>query len=140
VRANNAYLNGKDNQQQLPHLWQPPDKSGSPAGWDDHGAPENDRLGGTIEEENTPSAAQPQGNISEHICGNCEEAFQLRKRSRGSARKFCSAQYRKAIHAGQNIVPNIGNIGDGECGGPSAPSTHVDDKVDHTDLTDIVVR
>ena len=41
--------------------------------------PPNDRLGGTIEEENTPSATWPQENTSEDICGNCGETLQLRK-------------------------------------------------------------
>jgi hypothetical protein len=37
-----------------------------------------DRLAGTIQEENTPSA-WPQENISEDTCGNCGEALQLCK-------------------------------------------------------------
>jgi hypothetical protein len=46
-----------------------------------HGAPKEDRLGGTIQDENTPSTTRLQENISEDICGNCEEPPQLHKRA-----------------------------------------------------------
>ena len=39
-----------------------------------------DRLGGTIPEENPPSV-RPQENISEDLCGNCGETLQLHKRA-----------------------------------------------------------
>jgi hypothetical protein len=66
----------------------PPDKSGSPKGTSSLGAPENDRLGGTIEKINTAAAAIPQSeNMSgpsnppvNNICGNCGQAFEPRKR------------------------------------------------------------
>jgi ribonucleoside-diphosphate reductase alpha chain len=57
----------------------PPPESRSPAGLPSREAPEIDRLGGTIEEENTPSATRPQENID--ICRNCEETLQLPKRT-----------------------------------------------------------
>jgi hypothetical protein len=83
-----------------------------------------------------PSRKEIFPNIFAEIAGkpsSCVSAAGVARRN------FCSSQHRK-IHAGPNIVPNIGNIGDGDCGGPSAPGTHVDDKIDHTDLIDIVVR
>jgi hypothetical protein len=46
-----------------------------------HGAPKEDRLSSTIQDENTPSTTRPQENISEDICGNCGETLQLRKRA-----------------------------------------------------------
>jgi hypothetical protein len=54
VRANNAPLESKEVSQPLPHLWDPPPKIESPVGSASHGAPENDRLGGTIKKINTP--------------------------------------------------------------------------------------
>jgi hypothetical protein len=72
---------GKDNQQPLPHLSKPPPdyESRSPRNWEGAGALKEDRLGGTIQKENTPSATRPQEIISEDICGNCRETLQLRK-------------------------------------------------------------
>ena len=46
-----------------------------------HGAPKEDRLGGTIQDKNTPSTTRPQENISEDICANCGDPLQLRKRA-----------------------------------------------------------
>ena len=46
-----------------------------------HGAPKEDRLSSTIQDENTPSATRPQEYIPEDICGNCGETLQLRKRA-----------------------------------------------------------
>src|SRR5262249_15608526 len=43
------------------------------------GALKEDRLGSTIQEENTPSATRPQENIDS--CENCEETLTLRKRT-----------------------------------------------------------
>ena len=60
----------------------PPDpESRSPATGRVHGAPKEDRLSSTIQDENTPSTTRPQENISEDICKNCGETLQLRKRA-----------------------------------------------------------
>jgi hypothetical protein len=60
----------------------PPDpESRNPAAGRADGAPKEDRLGGTIQQKNTPSATRPQDYISESICGNCGETLQLRKRA-----------------------------------------------------------
>jgi hypothetical protein len=74
---------GKDNLQPLPHLSKPPpdSESRSPRNWEGAGALKEDRLGGTIRKENTPSASRPQKNISEDICENYGETLQLRKRA-----------------------------------------------------------
>jgi len=69
-------LTGKDKQEQLPHLWEPsPDpENGSPRGWEDAGAPENDRVDDTTGEGLCPSAATAQENISrrENISENTQ--------------------------------------------------------------------
>jgi hypothetical protein len=77
VREKTPALRGKGNYERLPHLWHPPDKIENPRVWDDAGAPENDRLGGTIDQINTQPVANPQENIL---------APEIKPRNRGGRR------------------------------------------------------
>jgi hypothetical protein len=79
-----------------------PPESRSPAGSHSHGAPENDRLAGAIEKENS----QPVKNSQENICARCGQAFQPRKRSGGKPQKFCSTECRHTFHADRKA--NVG--------------------------------
>jgi hypothetical protein len=119
VRANKPLLSGKDNQQHLPHLWDPPPENESPRDWEGAGASEKDRLAGSIEKTNSDATEVPQENYSQpkhnpqsgsenfqkRICQRCHQTFEPRKGSGGKAQKFCSTACRKAFHA--NTPPNV---------------------------------
>jgi hypothetical protein len=124
VREQTPPLTRKDNQTYLPHLWDdPPDKIESPAGSASHGAPENDRLGGTIEKLNTDATKVPQGDYSQpenlpqpgsensqqKRCERCSRPFTPRKGSGGKPQRYCSPECRKGTipNAPRSEVPNV---------------------------------
>ena len=123
MRANNAPLESKDDSQLLPHLWDPPPKIESPTGSASHGAPENDRLGGTIEKINTDAPEVPQGDYSQPeniaqpgsensqhtICERCCRTFEPRKGSGGKPQRYCSPECRKGTlpNAPTSEIPNV---------------------------------
>jgi hypothetical protein len=84
--------------------------------WENHGAQENDQLGGLIENANTPAGQ----NIQVRICERCGNTFQPRKGSGGKPQRFCSPECRKGmvpdakpnaepvLNVGEDVGKNIG--------------------------------
>jgi hypothetical protein len=102
LTPSNSAIEGKSVLGELanrPPPWDDPPEIGNPAGLPKrHGASKDDRLGGAIENTNTPASQ----NIQARICQRCCQPFEPRKGNGGS--KYCSSACRKAFNANPSVA------------------------------------
>jgi hypothetical protein len=107
LTPSNSAIEGKSVLGELanrPPPWDDPPEIGNPAGLPKrHGASKDDRLGGAIENTNTPASQ----NIQARICQRCCQPFEPRKGNGGGKQKYCSSACRKAFNANPSVAPSV---------------------------------